>query len=556
MDELILLVTVFCALWGPSATLDEKEICYGRELKFSSDIQQKIKEGPLYFTPSDGGGRKILMENGKAKDPRLKIGRFSTTLTDLTKKDEGFYAVTHDNTIIDVVQLKIKDCAEEIIKNYMDEWSYQLTLTTHYVEYTSPDNEDKRLILWNLTNPLSKPKKGDIKNNYWEISGVTQADNGYYNFRKKEGTLHSRVLLTVKENTHAYDSKVDENLLIRNPWKGGPWTVTFKEDEEHKEAKEAQQVTIIKNGNLVWDANRFSERIIIQSVGFKISPVEASDSGTYEFRDPQGNLALSAHVDVEHVSHHKVTYIVVAVVAVVLGLCCCFCCKRKCCCKKNKSAAAEGSAVTYHDKSDSATPPPTVYYHGTSQPTGPSYPIQTPSSYTPHPAHPPAYTGTVAVSIEQPPSQPNTAVYPPQPASIYPPQPASVYPPQPASVYPPQPASVYPPQPASVYPPQPASVYPPQPASVYPPQPASVYPPQPASVNPPQPEPSLYSPLSEFGPPASQGPAGAPTFSSDVISPDAEPRFQLKGLAFPSAPPLSSDAPTCNVYTSDKLNFS
>uniref|UniRef100_A0A3B5L113 Uncharacterized protein n=1 Tax=Xiphophorus couchianus TaxID=32473 RepID=A0A3B5L113_9TELE len=58
--------------------------------------------------------------------------------------------------------------------------------------------------------------------------------------------------------------------------------------------------------------------------------------------------------------------------------------------------------------------------------------------------------------------------------------------------------AVYPPQPASVYPPQPASVYPPQPASVYPPQPASVYPPQPASVNPPQPEPSLYPPLSEM----------------------------------------------------------
>ncbi|XP_014846741.1 PREDICTED: lysine-rich arabinogalactan protein 19-like isoform X2 [Poecilia mexicana] len=222
------------------------------------------------------------------------------------------------------------------------------------------------------------------------------------------------------------------------------------------------------------------------------------DSGIFEFRDPQGNLALSAHVNVDgHDSHHLVTYVVIAVVAVVLGLCCCFCCRRKCCCKKNKSAATEGSAVTFHDKSDSATPPPAVYYHGTSRPAGPSYPIRTSSGYTPYPENPPAYTQAV-VSIEQP-LQPNTAVYPPQPASAYPLQPAS--------------------------------------------------------VNPPQPEPSLYPPLSEFGPPASQGSAAAPTFSSDAFFPDAEPRFQLKGLAFPSAPPLSSDAPTCDVYNSDKLNF-
>ncbi|XP_023184514.1 uncharacterized protein LOC111607014 isoform X1 [Xiphophorus maculatus] len=517
MDMLILLVTVFCALWGPSATLDKKEVCYGQDLAFPEHIQRNIQQGPLYFTPSNGGKRKILMENGKAKDPRLKVGKFTTSLTLLTKKDEGVYALTNGSTIIDELQLKIKDCAEEIIKDYMDEWSYRLPVLIHYVEYTSPHNEDETLVLWNSTNPQSEQRKGVVKNYFWTISGVTQADNGYYNFRKKEGTLRSRILLTVKEKTRYYDSKGNEDLLIMTPWTRRPWTVTFKDVE-------TKHVTIIENGNLVWDVNRFSGRISIQSNGIKIKSVKAMDSGTYEFRDPQGNLAFSAHVSVDdRVSHPQVTYVVVAVVAVVLGLCCCFCCKRKCCCKKNKSADTATSAVTYHDKSDSAASSPAVYYHGTSQPTGPSYPIQTSSIYTPHPANPPAYTGTVAVSIEQPPSQPNTAVYPPQPASVYPPQPASVYPPQPASVYPPQPASVYPPQPAS--------------------------------ANPPQPEPSLYPPLSEFGPPASQGSAATPTFSSDMFSPDAEPRFQLKGLAFPSAPPLSSDVPICDVYNSDKLSF-
>ncbi|XP_043984047.1 uncharacterized protein LOC122837629 isoform X2 [Gambusia affinis] len=498
---LILLVTVFCALWGPSATLERKEVCYGQDLTLPMHIQLNIGER-LYFTPSNGGKTKLLIENDKVNEPRLKVGRFATRLTVLTRKDEGYYSVPYKTSQITLLELKIKDCAEEIVKDYMDEWSYRLPSQTHYVEYTSPHNEDETLILWNLTNPQSEKRKGDVKNNFWTISGVTQADNGYYNFRKKEGTLPSRVLLTVKEKTRNYDSKANEDLLIMNPWTGGSWTVTFKEDIGTK------QETIIENGYLVRGVSRFSGRIGIQSDGIEIRSVEAKDSGTYEFRDPQGNLALSARVYVDdHVSHHLVTYVVVAVVVIVLGMCCCFCCKRKCCCKKNKSAATAGSAATYHDKSDSAAPSPAVYYHGTSQPTGPSYPIQASSIYTPHPANPPAYTGTVAASIEQPPSQPNTAVYPPQPANVYPPQPANVYPPQPAS------------------------------------------------VNPPQPEPSLYPPLSEFGPPASQGSAAAPTFGSDLFFPDAEQRFQLKGLASLSAPPLSSDAPTCDVYNSDKLNF-
>lgn len=40
-----------------------------------------------------------------------------------------------------------------------------------------------------------------------------------------------------------------------------------------------------------------------------------------------------------------------------------------------------------------------------------------------------------------------------------------------------------------------------------------------------------------------------------VLVTDTEPRFELKGMTFPSAPPLSSDSSHCDVYTSDKLNF-
>lgn len=69
--------------------------------------------------------------------------------------------------------------------------------------------------------------------------------------------------------------------------------MTFKEDIGTK------QETIIENGYLVRGVSRFSGRIGIQSDGIEIRSVEAKDSGTYEFRDPQGNLALSARVYVD-----------------------------------------------------------------------------------------------------------------------------------------------------------------------------------------------------------------------------------------------------------------
>lgn len=42
---------------------------------------------------------------------------------------------------------------------------------------------------------------------------------------------------------------------------------------------------------------------------------------------------------------------------------------------------------------------------------------------------------------------------------------------------------------------------------------------------------------------------------ANFLSTDVEPTFELKGSNFLSAPPLSSDSTSADVYTSDKLNF-
>lgn len=59
----------------------------------------------------------------------------------------------------------------------------------------------------------------------------------------------------------------------------------------------------------------------------------------------------------------------------------------------------------------------------------------------------------------------------------------------------------------------------------------------------------------QVAPLGGQGATPAPSFRSDCLSSDPEPKFELKGLTFPFAPPLSSDSTFSDVYTSDKLNF-
>lgn len=49
---------------GPSATLERKEVCYGQDLTLPMHIQLNIGER-LYFTPSNGGKTKLLIENDK-----------------------------------------------------------------------------------------------------------------------------------------------------------------------------------------------------------------------------------------------------------------------------------------------------------------------------------------------------------------------------------------------------------------------------------------------------------------------------------------------------------
>lgn len=95
------------------------------------------------------------------------------------------------------LQFASSDCAEKITKYYGDIYGSTLPKGTEFVEFTPLHLRDQPQVVWNGTN---LQKKGKIRMffSYLEIFRVTQADNGYYNFRKKDNTLLSRILLIVQ----------------------------------------------------------------------------------------------------------------------------------------------------------------------------------------------------------------------------------------------------------------------------------------------------------------------------------------------------------------------
>ncbi|KAL7395831.1 hypothetical protein ABVT39_024079 [Epinephelus coioides] len=362
-DMILLLVTVSCVLFGSSAGLQYETECYGKNFKLPFRYVPPLFRGQLYFTPNEGS-RRLMMENGEAKDPRLKVSTISAKLTDLTEKDAGIFSISYDGDKFQaVIKLKISDCADTEWKAYGDRFSYHIPRLAEFLEFTPLDSEDQPKVLWNRTDPqTNKGGRGQVKGTKWEISYLNFADVGFYNFRGKDNTLLKRIQLTVEAKYRSYETKVNGHLFIESPPGDVPWTLTFTSEGEF-------QKTLMKAGHVVvdddWDST-FRGRIQVVRGGIEIDPVKIKDAGTYEFRDPQGRQTKSVDVMVKYDPATIITYVGIAVGVLFAVIVCC-CCVKKCCCKKSSSKRAESAPQ--------ATATPAVYYHDSNQPGAPVYPV-------------------------------------------------------------------------------------------------------------------------------------------------------------------------------------
>lgn len=431
-------IFLFCVFFGSSADGVYVDKCYGKSFSLPYDYAPVLYKGPVYFTPRNGGPRKLLVDNGQAKDPTVGVSMSSVKIKDL--RQSGTFS--GQSEVEDVI-LQVLDCARRVSKMYRHAYTIDLPPTTEFLEYTLDYDSDETKLLWNRSDPRSfNGERGKMTTLGWDFITLTQEDNGYYSLRGKDKTLLDRIMLTVEEDTRYYELNVGDRLLISNPYTGDPWTVTFTPtwDDEKQIVMEGGYLAMQEN----WEI--FSRRIQLRRKEIEIDPVEITDSGTFEYRDPHGNLAQVVTVKV--IFEPVPTYVYASIAGgIVLAVILCCCCVRKCCCKKGSSKRDESA-------------PAAVYYHDQDQPAGQSYSAAPAPDYSYQPVNPPASRQPAATSAG----------------------------------------------------------------------------------------PSVSAP-------GGQGDAPAPSLGSDCLSSEPPPMFELKGLTFPSAPPLGSESTISDVYTSDKLNF-
>ncbi|XP_059202726.1 uncharacterized protein LOC131982159 [Centropristis striata] len=352
---LLLYVAASCVLFGSAAGLTEEKECYGGTLTLPFDYIPVLFKGQMYFTPSSGGPRKLIMDNGEAKDPRLIVSMTAVQFRDL--RDEGTFSISTDNrTLLDIIRLNILDCSDKITKYYGDTYFGSPPSGAELLEFTRLHSKDQPKVLWNRTDPQTN-SGGRVRvtrnGRSWQINDLTQADIGHYSFRAKDNSWLQTTFLKVEEHVSNHIAKVDKSFLVdmKPALRGELWTVSFTPKGELSSIPLVRERRLVNKWNFQW-------RIQLLGLGIDIDPVKHGDSGTFEYRDQQGNLFQTVTIDVkdEEISTAGIFAIVAAAVfaVVFIGLI-----VKKCCCKKSSS------------KRDASTPP--VFYHSSTQPAGPSY---------------------------------------------------------------------------------------------------------------------------------------------------------------------------------------
>ncbi|KAM7000283.1 uncharacterized protein LKV04_005209 [Tautogolabrus adspersus] len=226
--------------------------------------------------------------------------------SDLTERDEGIFSVSsNENMLLDIIKLEVLGCAVEVRRIYGERYYLDVPQQAEILEFTPSSSHRYTLpkVLWNRTDPqTAKGGRGQKKRDSWEIIQLTQKDNSYYNVRKKDGSLLSRTLLKVEEDSIIYNRGEGEDLIIRYPSTKSSWTITkLKRDTEY--------LILIEAGYLLTDSSileyrQYDGRVRMLHDGIEIRSLRIMDSGVLGFRDEENYLALNVHLNVHAGEHH------------------------------------------------------------------------------------------------------------------------------------------------------------------------------------------------------------------------------------------------------------
>ncbi|XP_046872112.1 uncharacterized protein LOC124464118 isoform X2 [Hypomesus transpacificus] len=385
------------------AYLETARVCYGTEYVIPSIFESYFIITKLFFKPSypQGSPKTLVLDKLALKDPRYKSSFSTLRIPDVTEDDDGIFSIMYDDGItFDILRLEVTDCSSKAVLTYGSRFLQTVVSQASTLDFL-PLESSEPVVLWNQTDSQAGIEgMGVMESRSWVVSRVTQKHQGHYTFRKSDGRFLSRRNLEVEEQVEWYTLERGETFNINFFLDSTQFNLNYFQEGD------PEATLLVRKGIEMYDdPTRNRLEIMDRGFRFQMLNLENQDSGKFELRDQDNNLALVVWLNVKPLVPVE-TYVFVGVSVVILvGICCCV---RKCCCKRNTSkrnasASGSGQVVVHQDET----------CHMTSQPSGPSYPS---------PPYFQSYASEPVVTIS--PAAPSGPTYPYQ-STAPPPNPSS-----------------------------------------------------------------------------------------------------------------------------------
>ncbi|XP_028316267.1 uncharacterized protein LOC114471619 isoform X2 [Gouania willdenowi] len=309
------LITVPLALgWD---LLGEREkvqtVCVGKEFRLPVDSTSRI----VTFSSHPDGPKRVLLEKTSVKDPRWEWTRDkSLVLKEATQSDQGLYANKLSmGFTYETVHLIVSECIKPYRRHYGENFEHSIPENGSLLEFSprgSPP-EAMPVVLWNHSDPeTSDSRRGRLLRGgkLWVAERVTQADQGNYTMRDKEGKALSRSTLSVRgysfNITRFTRESLNLPLFLPVPHSHLIFTPSRHADEfalgPFDPKPPRGPVQLMREGQIIDHDLRFRGIVSLTRNGsineVVIMRLTSRHDGLYEIRDGNGNLVSSTFLQV------------------------------------------------------------------------------------------------------------------------------------------------------------------------------------------------------------------------------------------------------------------
>ncbi|XP_041917968.1 uncharacterized protein LOC121682035 isoform X1 [Alosa sapidissima] len=227
----------------------------------------------------------------------------------------------------------MKDCSEHVNVYYGDKLEIFPPRRAAMLEFSPSRRPSGQRVVWR------RGRTGQI-NNWWSVNTTTPDHEGNYTACTHSGVELRKTRVSVIARTLQAIVEEEESLVFPLPIPASTALISFRDPS-------GMEHVLYQNGRERLDAfdlfkGRFSLQNQPSGSRVQIHDLRPGDAGTYEVRDLNGFLVISAVLESTAITEgppsFKSLYVTLGVIlSSCLVLCCCVC---KCCCRRSHSSKA------------------------------------------------------------------------------------------------------------------------------------------------------------------------------------------------------------------------